>query len=101
MKFNLEILPGLAGTLGLISFGTLLLRVYDTKNTTSFPYAWILINLIAQSLACTYGLIKGAYGIYLPNMLFITGLFYLLYVKLTEPDQTVIMPIKVDTAYKN
>ena len=81
-----EILPAIAGSLGLISFSTLLLRVYNTHNTTSFPYSWILINITAQILAGTYGIINKAYGVYLPASVFLVGLLYLLYVKTFHQD---------------
>jgi len=85
-SFNLELLPGIAGIVGLASFSTLLLKVYQTHNTTSFPYAWIFMNLSAQVLALVYGVAKGAYGIYLPSILFVLGMLYLLAVKVYSQD---------------
>jgi hypothetical protein len=77
-----EGLVGIAGTLGLISFGSLLLKIYETHNTTSLPWSWLLINLTAQCLAFTYGIVNKAYGIFIPCTLFILGLLYILYIKL-------------------
>jgi len=88
-NFNLELLPGIAGILALVSFSTLLMKVYKTHNTTSFPYSWILVNMSAQILALVYGVAKGAYGIYLPAILFIVGLLYLLAVKVFSQDYPV------------
>lgn len=85
-NFNLELLPGIAGILGLVSFSTLLMKVYQTHNTTSFPYTWIVANLSAQILALVYGVAKGAYGIYLPALLFIVGMLYMLAVKVFSQD---------------
>jgi hypothetical protein len=79
-----ELLPAVAGALGLTSFGTLVWRVYQTHNTTSLPYSWILLNLSAQILAGTYGVLNGAWGIYGPSSVFIAGLIYVLYVKYFE-----------------
>ena len=77
-----EALVGMAGVIGLMSFSTLLQRIYKTHNTESLPWAWILMNITAQSLSFTYGIMNGAYGIFIPNSLFLCGLVYILYVKL-------------------
>ena len=79
-----ESLIGIAGILGLISFSTLIQKIYETHNTTSLPWTWIIMNLGAQSLSMIYGIGNLSYGIVLPGMLFITGLLYILYVKLNH-----------------
>jgi uncharacterized protein with PQ loop repeat len=76
-----EGLVGIAGILGLISFSSLLIKIYETHNTTSLPWTWIMINIAAQVLSVIYALANNAYGIYIPNFLFITGLLYILFVK--------------------
>jgi uncharacterized protein with PQ loop repeat len=83
---KLEGIVGVAGILGLVSFSTLIQRVYKTHNTTSLPWAWVIMNICAQALSFTYGVVNGAYGIYIPNSLFLLGLFYILYVKLYTED---------------
>lgn len=85
-KMNLELLIGTAGIIGLISFSTLIQRVYKTHNTSSLPYTWIIMGMTAQCLSFTYGFIKGAYGIFIPNCFFILGLSYILYTKLSYPN---------------
>jgi len=80
MKF--EALVGIAGTLGLVSFSTLIQRIYDTRNTDTLPWSWIALNITAQILSFTYGVANHAYGIYIPNTIFIIGLLYILYVKI-------------------
>lgn len=82
MKF--EALVGIAGLLGLISFSTLIQKIYDTHNTTSLPWTWIALNISAQVLSFTYGVANNAYGIYIPNSLFLLGLFYIFYVKVVH-----------------
>jgi uncharacterized protein with PQ loop repeat len=77
-----EPLIAIAGTLGLISFSTLIQKIYETRNTTSLPWTWVIMNLVAQSLAVTYGIINLSYGIIIPGLLFLSGLLYILYVKL-------------------
>lgn len=79
MKF--EALVGIAGILGLVSFSTLIQKIYDTHNTTSLPWTWIALNITAQLLSMIYGIANGAYGIYIPNSLFLLGLLYIFYVK--------------------
>jgi uncharacterized protein with PQ loop repeat len=80
-----ESLIGVAGIFGLVSFSSLVQKIYDTHNTTSLPWTWIVMNLSAQVLSLIYGLGNNAYGIYIPTILFLIGLFYILYVKIKHP----------------
>ena len=79
-----EELVGIAGVLDLISFSTLVQTVYTSHNTTSLPWSWVIINITAQVLSLVYGLVNNAYGIYIPNFLFLAGLVYIMYVKLNH-----------------
>jgi uncharacterized protein with PQ loop repeat len=86
---KLESIIGVAGVLGLISFSTLVQKVYTSHNTESLPWTWIVTNLAAQLLSFIYGIANNAYGIYIPNFLFLTGLVYIFYVKVTyKPEPT-------------
>ena len=76
-----ESLIGVAGIMGLISFSSLLATIYETHNTTSLPWTWIIMNLSAQVLSLVYGIVNGSWGIVLPGILFLIGMFYILYVK--------------------
>jgi hypothetical protein len=78
-----ESLIGGAGILGLISFSTLIKEIYNTHNTSSLPWPWIFMNLGAQLLSLIYGIANLSYGIVLPGLLFLIGLIYILYVKIT------------------
>jgi len=78
---KLEALVGIAGMLGLVSFSTLIQRIYSTHNTDSLPWTWVALNITAQILSFTYGMANSAYGIYIPNSLFLIGLTYIVYVK--------------------
>ena len=78
----LQLLPAIAGGIGLISFGTLLWKVMQTHNATSFPISWIVLNLTAQILVLIYGIVVHAWGIWAPGILFTIGLLYMLYIKL-------------------
>jgi hypothetical protein len=33
-----------------------------------------------------YGVVNNAYGIYIPNFIFLAGLFYIFYVKIVHPE---------------
>jgi hypothetical protein len=77
-----EGLIGVAGMLGLISFSSLLQKIYETHNTESLPWIWIISNLAAQVLSLIYGLANSAYGIYIPNIFFLSGLVYIFYTKM-------------------
>jgi len=80
-----ESLIGVAGIFGLVSFSSLIQKIYDTHNTTSLPWTWLIMNLSAQVLSLLYGLANKAYGIYIPTSLFLIGLIYILYVKIKHP----------------
>ena len=82
MKF--EALVGIAGMLGLISFSTLIQRIYTTHNTDTLPWTWLALNITAQLLSFTYGVANKAFGIYIPNSIFLIGLLYITYVKIVH-----------------
>ena len=95
-----EALIGTAGILGLVSFSTLLQKIYETHNTSSLPWTWIALNITAQVLSFIYGIVTGAYGIFIPNMLFLSGLSYIFYVKLKYKPKEKIEEVKVDEKNK-
>jgi uncharacterized protein with PQ loop repeat len=77
-----EGLIGIAGMLGLVSFGSLLLKIYETHNTVSLPWTWILMNLTAQVLSVIYGIANNSIGITIPCIIFVIGLMYIFFVKM-------------------
>jgi uncharacterized protein with PQ loop repeat len=81
-----ESIIGVAGVLGLISFSSLVQKIYETHNTASLPWTWVITNLAAQVLSFMYGVVNNAYGIYIPNFIFLAGLFYIFYVKIVHPE---------------
>ena len=81
-----EFLPATAGILCLVSFSSLLKNIYDTHNTTTLTWTWIIINIVGQVLVLLYGLANKAPGLYGPTILFIIGLCYILYVKFYTQD---------------
>ena len=95
-----EALIGTAGILGLVSFSTLLQKIYETHNTSSLPWTWVGLNITAQILSFIYGTTNGAYGIFIPNIFFLSGLLYIFYVKLRYKPKEKIEEVKVDEKNK-
>lgn len=78
---KLEILAASAGILGIISFSSLLYRIFLTYNTTSLPWTWVVSNISAQSLMLAYGLVNKLPGIIWPSFVFVLGLIYIVIIK--------------------
>lgn len=76
-----ESLIGTAGILGLVSFASLIQKIYKTRNTSSLPYTWLFMNFMGQLLALIYGIANKSYGISIPCVVFLLGLVYIFYVK--------------------
>ena len=76
-----ESLIGAAGILGLVSFSSLIQKIYETHNTSSLPWIWIFMNFIGQLLALIYGIANKSYGISIPCAIFLIGIIYIFYVK--------------------
>jgi len=72
----------ISGILTILGFSHLVFRVYDTKETHHLTFTWLFLILSAQTLLMIYGILNNAYGIYLPPIIIISGLLYILYVKL-------------------
>ena len=81
-----QIIAIIAGILNIMAFSHLVMNVHVTKNTDNLTYSWVLLVILSQSLLATYGIINGAYGIYLPAFFLITGILYIFYVKVTYSD---------------
>ena len=76
-----ESLAASAGVLGLVSFSSLLLKIFQTYNTSSLPWTWVLSNITAQLLMLAYGVINKLDGITYPSVLFVIGLLYIVIIK--------------------
>jgi uncharacterized protein with PQ loop repeat len=72
----------ISGILTIIAFSHLVHRVYTTKQTEHLTYVWALLILTAQSLLVLYGILNNSYGIYLPAIIIVIGISYILYVKI-------------------
>jgi len=73
----------ISGILTILGFSHLVFRVYSTKETIHLTFKWLFIILSAQILLMIYGILNNSYGIYLPPIILISGLLYILYVKLS------------------
>jgi len=70
-----------SGILNITAFSYLVMNVHVTKNTENLTFTWIYLVFGSQALLITYGIINGAYGIYIPAFIFIIGLLYIFYIK--------------------
>jgi len=77
-----KIIAILAGIITLLGFSYLVLRVHNSKQTEHLPFIWIFYILIAQTLLALYGFLNNACEIYVPALIVITGITYILYIKL-------------------
>jgi uncharacterized protein with PQ loop repeat len=73
----------ISGILTILGFSHLVFRIYSTKETTHLTFTWLFVILSAQILLMIYGILNNSYGIYLPPIILISGLLYILYVKLS------------------
>lgn len=88
-QLKYQIMSGIAGVLILLAFKKVIYRVYNTQNTEHITYTWIFLILTAQSLLVLYGLLNKAYGIYLPALLVVMGVSYILSVKLKNTENKI------------
>jgi hypothetical protein len=65
----------------VFSFGSLILHIRETKDTTSFNWYYLMGNIIAQILLIVYGVANKAPEIYGPTLLLICGLLYIIFIK--------------------
>ena len=78
----------ISGLFAILGFSHLVFNVYYTKKTDHLTFIWLFLVISAQTLLIIYGLLNKSYGIYLPPILLICGLLYILYVKLTYENLT-------------
>ena len=79
--FKHEELAYMSGACALTAFSFLVYRVFQSKNTDNLTFIWIFLVIIAQSLMFVYGKINKVHGLYIPAIMYILGLAYILYVK--------------------
>lgn len=77
-----EVLAGFASSIGLFAFMTIVYRIYSTQNTSSLTTASLFSNLIAQTFLFIYAYTNGLKGLMYPIYLYVSGIIYILYVKI-------------------
>ena len=95
-----QLIAIIAGLLTIVAFSHLVYKVYLTKHTEHITFVWISLVLTAQTLLIIYGKLNNSYGIYLPAILIVVGLSYILYIKLTYNNTTQIR-IENELKHKN
>ena len=80
--FKHDELAFMSGVLSIIAFSFLLYNVYYTKNTSSLTFIWIFLVITAQVLMFTYGKINNIQLLYIPAIIYILGVIYILYIKI-------------------
>ena len=66
----------------VLSFFSLILTIYKTKNTSSFNWFYLMGNITAHILLLIYGFVNNAPEIYGPTILLFIGLLYIVFVKI-------------------
>lgn len=79
-----EALAGFASSLGLFAFLTIVHRIYSTKNTSSLTTLSLISNLTAQILLFIYSYTNKLKGLMYPIILYVSGLIYILYIKIIK-----------------
>lgn len=77
-----QIISGMAGILALQALSSMIYKIYITQNTSHVTYTWLGLIISAQVLYILYGVLNNSYGIYLPAMVALTGILYILFVKI-------------------
>lgn len=66
----------------VVSFFSLVLNIHKTKNTSSFNWVYLIGNVFAQILLIIYGIANSLPEIYIPTLLLMIGLAYIIFIKL-------------------
>lgn len=77
-----EELAYMSGIISIIAFSFFIHRIHITKNTDNLTFFWIFLIIIAQTLMVIYGKINHIQGLYIPALVFIVGILYILYIKI-------------------
>jgi uncharacterized protein with PQ loop repeat len=78
----------LSGILNFLAFSQLLIQVHLTKETDNLSYLWALTIISSQALFVYYGIVNEAPGIYITASIFLTGILYIVYIKLNYGSET-------------
>lgn len=81
-----SILATISLMFNVIAFSSLLFNIHNTHDTSSFNWSYLFGNVLAQILLVIYGLLNNAPEIYGPTILLLSGLLYIIYIKLAYVD---------------
>ena len=77
-----EELSYISSAFALTAFSFLIYKVYKTKNTFHLDFLWIFLLITADVLMFIYGKLNHIHGLYIPAIIYIIGLSYILYIKI-------------------
>ena len=78
---KLSILATMSIMANVVSFATLIWRIYHTQNTSTYSWLYLSGILFSQILMIIYGFVNNAPEIYAPTLLLFFGLIYIFYNK--------------------
>jgi hypothetical protein len=96
MLKNHEELAFMSGIFALIAFSFLIYNVHQTKKTNNLTFAWLFLVIVSQILIVIYGKINYISGLYIPAIIYIIGLVYILYIKIVYKETN-----KIEDELKN
>lgn len=91
-----EQLAYVAGALSMISFFSLVHRVHFTKNTSTLPWYYLVLNISVQILYGIYAITNNLNAIMITSIIFTSGLFYIFFIKFNHPDGSQVDQSKKD-----
>ena len=86
-KYKLQI--GLLGTaIGLMSFYSVLTKIWKTKKTFNFPYEALILTLIGWALTAVYGILNKSHSTIILGIVYFFIFSFILYVKINNPQES-------------
>lgn len=91
-----EELAFMSGAFAVASFLILVYNVHLSKNTSYLTFVWLFLVIVAQVLMVIYGKLNHIQGLYIPAIIYIIGLSYILYIKIIYKETN-----KIESELKN
>ena len=76
-----------ASIVGLISFRSMLYKIYKTKNTFDFPYEALILTLIGWCLTFIYGVLSKALSVIVLGLVYFCIFLFILIIKIKNPNK--------------
>ena len=89
-KYRHRELAIMATILIISSFIVVVYDIHTTKNASKISYLWLFFIITAQLLSFTYSILNNIPETYIPTMLIIMGLLYVLYIKIQYAEEVAI-----------